>query len=144
MKRPAFRRASGSAFFNLHQLIHPPRMAAPFKFRGKEGVYHPLGGHSADDAGAHGQHIGVVVPAGQLSGQNVAAQGAAHALHLVGGDRDANTGGADDDPLFSPAAGHSLGRGPAEYGVVAAVCTVCPKILTGDSLGGQIGLDMLL
>ena len=94
--------------------------------------------------GAHGQHVGVVVPAGELGGQGVAAQGAADALDLVGGDGDADAGGADDDALLTLAGGHGLGGGLAEGGVVAALGAVGAEVLTGDALGGQIGLDVLL
>ena len=65
-------------------------------------------------------------------------------MHLVGRDGDADACGADDDTLFAPPLRHRPGGGLAEYGVVAAVGAVGAEVLTGDALGGQIGLEVLL
>ena len=78
-------------------------MPAPLEAGGQEGVHNALGGHGADDARAHSQHVGVVMPPGHLGGQRVAAQGAADSLHLVGRDGDADAGGADDNSPLAPA-----------------------------------------
>ena len=119
-------------------------MAAALELGVQEGVHDILGQVFAHDAGAHGQHVGVVVPPGEGGGQGVAAQGAADAPDLVGGDGDADAGGADDDAPLALAGGHGLGGGLAEGGVVAALGAVGAEVLTGDALGGQIGLDVLL
>ena len=119
-------------------------MTAALKLRVQKDVYDPLRHVGTDHPGAHGQHIGVVVAAGELGGEGIAAQGAADAVDLVGGDGDADAGGADDDAPVTAAVGHRLGGRLAEDGVVAALLTVTAAVQDVEALGGEIGLDMLL
>ncbi len=51
----------------------------------------------ADDAGAHRQHVGVVVGAGHAGGVEAVAQRGAHAAHLVGRELLALTAPAEHD-----------------------------------------------
>lgn len=140
----AFFKNLSSLLFNFHHQANPALVAAAFKFSGQENIHNPLGQHGPGDARPQGQHIGVVVPAGELGGEHVTAQGAADAVHLVGRDGDADSGSADNDALFAPALRHRLGGGLAEDGVVAAVDAVGAEVLAGNSLSGQIGLEVLL
>ena len=61
-------------------------MAAALKFGGEEDLNDALGHIFADHAGTHGEHIGVVVAAGHLRAQRLAAQRTADAPDLVGGE----------------------------------------------------------
>ena len=65
-----------------------------------------LGQADADDAAAHGQHVGVVVRAGQAGGVQVVAQRGAHTADLVGGDLLALPAAAEHDADFGVAVAH--------------------------------------
>ena len=60
-----------------------------------------IGQISAGDAGTQRHHVGVVVPPRHLRLERVGAQRAAYTLHLVGGDGNADTRGADHDALVA-------------------------------------------
>ena len=125
-------------FVSALDFVHPALVAAALKFRVEEGVQDPVGHVVPDHPAAHGQHVGVVVPPGHLGGQGLAAQGAADTLHLVGGDGDADAGGADDDAPVTFAGGHRLRRGPAEVGVVAALIGIAAEVVIRQSAGVQV------
>ena len=119
-------------------------MAAALELRVQEGVHNPLGHHVAHHQAAHGQAVGVVVATSHLGGIGLAAQGTANSLHLVGGDRDANAGGADQHRPIHFAIGQQLGGGIGEVGVVTAVQAVGAHIDDNVALVGQVLSDMLL
>lgn len=114
-------------------------MPSALELGGQEHVRNPLGQLEAHHTGPQGQHIGVVVPPGHFSDQRVPAQGAPDALDLVGGDGNADTGGAYDNPPLAPALRHSPGRCRAEIGVVTALGGVGPAVHNGVALTLQIG-----
>ena len=118
-------------------------MPATLELGVQEGVHNPLGQIIADDAGAHGQHIGIVVAAGHLCGEGITAQGTADPMHFICGDGHADACGADHDALFALAGGHRLCCGAGEVGVVAALLATGTEILYFVARGGQIGLDVL-
>ena len=59
-----------------------------------------VGEPERDDAAAHGEHVGVVVLAGQARRIEIVAEGGARAVDLVGGDLLALAAPADDDPAI--------------------------------------------
>ena len=94
---------------------------------GEEGVGDRLGELRADDAGAHGDDLGVVGERGALGGVGVVGQRGADAGHLVGRDADADAGAADQDRLVVGAvldlARHAVGQVGVELlGVVLRGC----------------------
>ena len=107
-------------------------MAAAFKLGVQKDLYDTLGQFGADDPGTHGQHIGVIVAAGHLSGQGIAAQGTANTLDLVGGDGNADAGGADDDAPVTLAGGDRFCGGFSENRIVTAFLVGTAEILIGD------------
>lgn len=54
--------ASVSLIFQSHQLIHPALVTPSLKIVGKEGLQNLPGQLESYHAGAHGQHVGIIVP----------------------------------------------------------------------------------
>ena len=108
------------------------------------GCLAPLCHHGGGEAGADGQHVGVVVAAGHLRAEGLAAQGAADALDLVGGDGDTDAGGADHDAPLALPGGHRPGGRLPEVGVVAAAGVVTAEVLHLMALLLEIGDELLL
>ena len=119
-------------------------MAAALELGVQEHIHDALCHIGADDTRPHGQHIGVIVAAGQLRAKRVAAQGTADPVHFVGCDGDPDAGGADHDALLTAAVGHGHSRRLGEDGVVTALLAVTAAVQNVDALGGEICLDMLL
>ena len=65
--------------------------------------------HLAHNSSAQSHDVGVVVLTGHTGGHDIGQQSAADALDLVGGDGNADAGGAQDDALLAFAGGNSLG-----------------------------------
>lgn len=95
-------------------------MAAAFERGFEEGGEGVAGGFDAGEAGAEGNHVGIVVLAGKPCAEIVVDKGAAGAGDAVGGDGNADAGAADDDAEFCSARGDLFGAGAAEIGVVDA------------------------
>ena len=70
--------------------------------------------------------------------------GAADALDLVGGDGDADAGGADDDALFACAGGHQPGHLFAINGIVHAFGGKAAHVLKVDVVLLQPDENVLL
>ena len=119
-------------------------MAAALKLRGQEYLHHPLSHVFAGEAGADGHDVGVVVAAGHLRLQAVGAVGAADALDLIGGNGNADAGGADHDAAVALALRHGTGGGSAEIRIVAALQRVAAEILIFMAQLFQDLDDMLL
>src|SRR5690606_18890341 len=78
-----------------------------------------LGGQARrHDPATHGQDVGVVVLPAQPGGEQVVAQGGAHAVDLVGGDLLALAGAAEHDPALSLAVHDGAPDGGADGRVV--------------------------
>ena len=90
------------------QQIHAAGMAAAFKLRGQERLRDLFGHVGADDAGAHGQHVGVIMAAGHFGTVAVAAQGAADTADLVGSHGHTDAGSADHDAPVAFTGGYLL------------------------------------
>ena len=133
-----------SALLNIHDQTDTAGMAAALERGVQEHIHDALGHIGTDDAGPHGQHIGIIVAAGHLRAEGIAAQGTADPLHLVGGDGDADSGGADHDAFLTAAVSHGHSRRLGEDGVVTALLAVTAAVQDVDALGGEICLDMLL
>ena len=73
------------------------------------------------DACADGHHIGVVMLPGHPGGKHIGKQGAANTLDFVCGDAHTDTGGAQDNALFTLSTANSLGSGSGEVGIVAGI-----------------------
>ena len=56
-----------------------------------------LGELGAHDAGAKGEHVGIVVHAGELGAEGLGAHNGAYALDLVGSQADTDAGATDQD-----------------------------------------------
>ena len=69
-------------------------MTAALKLGVQENVHQLAGKSCAHHAAAHAQGVGVVVAAGILTAEAVGTAAGADALDLVGGNGDADTGGA--------------------------------------------------
>ena len=134
----------GAVLRSAFDFVHPPLVAAALKRGVEEGLHNAVGHIVPNQSAAHGQHVGVVVPPGHLGGEGLAAQGAADALHLVGGDGDADARGADNDTPVARAGGHRLRSRPAEVGVVAALCGVAAEVLILQAAGVQVLHDVAL
>ena len=119
-------------------------MAAALELGGEEGLHDGLRQIGAHDARPQGQHVGVVVAAGHLRHERVGTQGAAHAVNLVGGDGNADAGGADDDATLTLAGGHRLRRSLGKDGIVAALCGVAAEIPVVQAVSVQVFDDVLL
>ena len=72
-------------------------MAAAEIGGGQESPHHFHGRFGSDDAAAEGQHVGVVVFAGEARGHYVMGEGGANARDFVGGDGNADAGASDRD-----------------------------------------------
>ena len=104
-------------------------MASALKLRFEEHFYHALGHILPSKARANGHHVGIVVAAGHLCLQAVGAMGAADALDFIGGNGNADAGGADHNAPVTLALRHGPGGGSAEIGIVAALRGVAAEVL---------------
>ena len=79
-----------------------------------------------------------------VGGQGVGAVGAADASHLIGGDGNADAGGADDDALVALTGGHHAAYLLAVHGIVYALGRVAAHILEVDVVLLQPDENVLL
>lgn len=84
-----------------------------------------LGAH---DAGAKGEHVGVVVHTGELGAEGLGAHDGAHALYLVSSQADTDAGATDEDAQVDVAVGNGLTHLVAGDGVVKALGGVGAKV----------------
>ena len=129
---------------HLRDQAHSAGVATALKFCGKEGLHDTLGQIGTYDARPEGEHIGVVVTAAHLRHEGIGAQGAAYAADLVGGDGDADAGGADDDALLTLAGGYGLSRRLGIDRVVAVTLVHAAEISIVQPMGIKIVPDVLL
>ena len=80
-----------------------------------------LGELGAHDAGAKGEHVGVVVHAGELGAEGLGAYDGANTFDLVGSQADADAGTADQDTQVDVTVGHGLTHLVAGDGVIEAL-----------------------
>ena len=104
--------------FQCHELFDASGVTAAFK-----GSFQPDVGNFkaqlfANHAGTDGQNVGVVVLSRQAGGHQVGDQCATDTLDLVGGDGDADAGGAADDTAVAFAGSNCLGRRSGKIGIV--------------------------
>ena len=116
-------------------------MAAAFKLGAQESVHDLSRKTGADDALAHGQHIGIVVQTGVFSGIGIRADSAADARHLIGRQRNADARATDDDAVAVLALCDSFGHLLAVNGVIHALRAVAAQILEGNALFFEMFLD---
>ena len=123
---------------NRRDHVDAALVAAALVGGGEEGVDDLQGDGLADHAGAHGDHVGVVVQAGHVGAVALAAHGGADAVDLVGGQGDADAGAADEDAEVGLAVCHELGGLVAVDGVVAALGAVGANVCDLVALGAQV------
>ena len=80
-----------------------------------------LGELGAHDAGAKGEHVGVVVHAGELGAEGLGAHNGAYALDLVGSQTNPDAGATDEDAQVDVAVGNGLTHLVAGDGVLGGV-----------------------
>ena len=125
--RPGVARAAGAwvvspatlSIVEGDDLGEPSRM--PF-FRRVPSAYKRLdqfvGQRNTDDPAAQNQDVHVIVLDTLVRGIDVVADGGAHALYLVRGDRSADTTAADQHSALGPTVGH---RSSDRFGVIRIV-----------------------
>src|SRR5207302_4219294 len=82
-----------------------------------------------NDTTAHGQHVGIVVLAGQAGGVEVVAEGRPHTLHLVGRDLLALAAAPQHYAPLRPPSDHHGPHGEADRGAVDRFLAVGPQVL---------------
>ena len=87
-----------------------------------------LGELGAHDAGAKGEHVGIVVYARELGAEGLGAHNGAYALDLVGSQANPDTGATDEDAQVDVAVGNGLTHLVAGDGVVKALGGVGAKV----------------
>ena len=87
-----------------------------------------LGELGAHDAGAKGEHVGVVVHTGELGAEGLGAHDGAYALDLIGSQANPDAGAADEDAQVDVAVGNGLTHLVAGDGVVKALGGVGAKV----------------
>ena len=87
-----------------------------------------LGELGAHDAGAKGEHVGIVVHARELGAEGLGAHNGAYALDLVGSQANPDTGATDEDAQVDVAVGNGLTHLLAGDGVVKALAGVGAKV----------------
>ena len=87
-----------------------------------------LGELGAHDAGAKGEHVGVVVHARELGAEGLGAHDGTNALDLVGGQANPDTGAADQDAQIDVAVGYGFAHLVAGDGVIKALGGVGAKV----------------
>ena len=108
---------------------------------GSRAVYQVDGGSRADHALAEAEDVGVVMLAGEASGEYVGAASGADALVLVCRDGHADARSADEDTQLTFARLDLLAEGVGVYGVVAAVCRVGAYVHDLMTEGGKVILN---
>ena len=87
-----------------------------------------LGELGAHDASTKGEHVGVVVHAGELGAEGFGAHDGAYTLDLVGSQANSDTGATDEDAQVDVAVGNGLTHLVAGDGVVKALGGVGAKV----------------
>ena len=94
-----------------------------------------LGELGANDAGAKGEHVGVVVHARELGAEGLGAHDGAYALDLVGSQADPDAGAADQDTQVNVAVGNGLAHFVMMFlSSTAAWSLPIPIFMDGSSL----------
>ena len=88
----------------------------PSEVGGEEGGDAGLGHFRADQAGAEGDGVGVVVLAGERGRKRLGDLRAAAGRVAVDGDGDADAGAAHGDPALGAAVGERVGRSAPKRG----------------------------
>lgn len=104
--------------FDLGDFVDALLVAATGVGGGQEGLHHFDGLGAGDDAAAKGQHVGVIVFAGEAGGEHVMGEASTDSGDFIGGDGNANAAAADDDAEIVLLRGHALADGFAKVGVV--------------------------
>ena len=94
-------------------------VTAPFKGGGQKDVEDFNGQFRRGGSGAQAENVGVVVLAAERGHGLVEHQGGPRAGDFVGGNADADPGGADQQAKLASSGRHLLPHGVAEFGVVA-------------------------
>ena len=90
--------------FQRHHLVDAQLVASALELGVQEGVHDLAAQTRAHDAPAQAEGVGVVVAAGKLGAEGIAAAAGADALHLVGAHRHAYAGAAAQDDQCAAAA----------------------------------------
>ncbi len=93
-------------------------MPASAEFGGEPGFEDLFGQGFADQPGAQGEQVGVIVLAGIGGGGEVIAHAGAHAGDLVGGHAGADPGPVDHDPAEGFTRRNQFGNRPGKIGVI--------------------------
>ena len=113
---------------DLVEEIDATLVAAALKLGVEPFVDNHLGELGAHDASAKGEHVGIVVHAGELGAEGLGAHDGANALDLIGGQADADAGTADQDTQVDVTVGNGLTHLVAGDGVVKALGGVGAKV----------------
>lgn len=103
---------------DVAELLDAGLVTAAFEGRGEEDVDDAQGEGVSEDAGPEGQHVGVVVLAGQPGGELIETEARSHTMDLVGGDGLTLAAAADDDPPVGSTGAHLPTHGGAQAGIV--------------------------
>ena len=121
---------SGEESLQILDLLQPPYVPFfPGESGRQEGDGDLLGQKGPDDARTEGEHVGIVVLHGLMSGVGVVGEGAPDSTYLIGGDGGARSGATDDDSPFRLSGNHR----PGDRGCVVRVID---RIV---GVGSQIG-----
>jgi hypothetical protein len=123
-QRPPFQTAA----FLFVDFLNSPQMPSPLEGSQKPDFHDFLDGTFGQEALPYGQHIRVVVGAGQACRFGVPAQGAADSPDTVGHHGLTVTGRPEHDPALEVAAGNRLGSRPDNIGVVDGLLRVRSEI----------------
>src|SRR3990172_6005274 len=121
---PAFQKT----FLDLNNFIHAPLVPPAPKGRAEPGLDDLLGEVDADQPGAQGEHVGVVVLAAVDGGRVVITQRSAHARHFVRRYRAADARAIHEDAAPSLARADQAGDSVGEVGVIHRLGRVCAAV----------------
>ena len=103
---------------DLRDFIEASLMAATEVGGGQEGLHHFDGGFAGNNAAAKGEHVGVIVFAGEARGVHIMRECGANTRHFVRGNGNSNAGAANGDSQVRLVRNDSLADRLAVIGIV--------------------------
>lgn len=128
----------GILFEQLVNFFDAALMAATFEVGGDEHVDYAEGCFFGDEAGGHGDHVGVVVLTCELSYFGCPAECATNIGVLVGCDLNAVAAAADDDAAIEGMIVDYACCLMGEIGIIDAFGTICTIVFDLETFGLEV------
>jgi hypothetical protein len=112
----------------MRKLIDATLVASAGEVGVEKGGDAGLGHIAADEAGAKGEDVGVIMLTGKLGREGIVDAGAAARGFAINGDRNPDSGPAHGDSAFGIPGGYGPGEARAKLGIINAFGPIGAKV----------------